>query len=668
MNSLLTLFTILALMASCSRQEPPQAANPDVEIDGTVLLYDAPEGLAENVKGMDHKVSVNGDKCFVYRTEATGGGKEYGQVYPEYVFFDFEKQGNVLIEIEAMYDVKTVEILPSRHGIVPVHDGRKIKFVISEPGQYFVKTNGDHSNGNTSDKNLYIFANPKETDIPDRNDENVVWFGAGVHPHQEYRLESGKTYYLEAGAFVYGRFYAEQVKDVRICGRGTLCGEYLTDMGDPGRTICMKNRCENITLEGINIMHAKVWQVAFYQCSNVTVDNVHAISHGQSSDGIDITGCQNVVVKNSFFRGHDDILAVKAKVWGTGPQMNCQDVLFTNCVIWSDSSNPMTIGYETAQNVKRIVYENIDVLSMSMPPVWQLEAVMAIEPHTRDGLVGHVSDITYRDIRVDLAVPQNALFRLSVDDCGNISDITFEDIFVNYGGTVGGIIYGAGDYLVDGVRFNNVRNSDGIYLSDERITRNDKAKNIAVSPDSPHIVLLSDIWDYSTEFSGYSSVQGGHNWYYRYIRNGEAYDMVPDGANAWKYNSSCIIRLDRSDSPSWGENYTYWPKYVAGIHPSASATPCLVWKAPASGSIRIDCRARRHGSRGDGVNLSCSRNNEEEIFKRHISKDENGFVSLDPVSVRVSKGDEIWFIIDAIADESYDYTLLSPIISYLEIG
>ena len=569
---LLAAFTLLPA-SNCDRpekdpQEQGEQENKDPQekpgdddspqkplVDGTVKLYDVPQGLPANVKGVRHKVKVAGQDCFVYRTEATGGGKEYGQVYPEYVYFDFEQEGRIEIEVTTTYDVSAVEVLPSRQAIVPLVSGRTVKFEISRPGQYFLKTGGDHTNGNTADYNLYIFANPKETDIPDRNDPNVVWFPPAVYSHQNYQLESGKTYYLEGGAFVYGRFFANAAQNIRICGRGTLCGEFLTDMGDAGRTVCFKNGCDNITLEGINIMHAKVWQVAFYQSTNIHIDNVHTISHGQSSDGCDITGCQHVLVENSFFRGHDDILAVKAKVWGEGTPMDCQDVTFRNCVVWSDSSNPMTIGYETAQNVRNITYEKIDVLSMSMPPVWQLEAVMAIEPHGMDGTVGNVEDITYRDIRVDLEVPQNALFRFSVDDGGNIHRILLEDIFVNYGGTLGGLLLGSGNYLVDDVTFRNVRNSEGATLSLDKIYRNDKVGKVTLEPIVDENTVVGETWDYSTEFGGYGFVQGMNNWYYRYLSGNDAtpQDMTLAG-NRWSGGSGAAILIDRTDSPEYGSS------------------------------------------------------------------------------------------------------------------
>lgn len=677
---MLLLFTLMIMSCSCcTPAEKPSEKNPgdqtgkpdqDVPVvipDGTVKLYDAPPGLMSQVKGTKHKVSVEGQDCFVFRTEATGGGQEYGQVFPEYVFFDYETEGRITIKVTANYNVSNVAVLPSRHNIVPEVKGNEITFDVVEPGQYYVRTGGDDTNGCTNDNNLYIFVNPKETDIPDRNDPNVKWFGPGVYQHKEYELESNKTYYLEAGAFLYGRFYGTAVENVRICGRGTICGEFLTDMGDPGRTLCIKGYSKNIKVEGVNFMHAKVWQVAFYQCEDVHVDNIHCISHGQSSDGIDITGCRNVLVENSFFRGHDDILAVKARVWGVGPKMNCTDVTFRNCVVWSDSSNPMTIGYETAQNVEDILYEKIDVLSMSLPPVWQMEAVMAIEPHQQEGSVGYVKDVTYRDIRVDLKVPCNSLFRLSVDDKGSISNVTFDNIFVNYGGSLGGLLYGDSGYMVDNITFNNVRNSEGATLSMDKIRKNSHVGTVTLTPYVEENTIPGETWDFSTEFSGYSRIQGGNNWHYMYKTSSSAGQMYLEGSSRWVKDGSCYILIDRMDTPSYGSSYSYWPKWSAGLMSSVDSKACLVWKAPASGKVKISGRARKWQNEGDGVIIEASINGKNPFMARGISSNTNSMIEFSSYTKEIAKGDEVWFTLDAKSSSGGDFTQIVPIIEYIEV-
>jgi hypothetical protein len=640
----------------------PQPASP-----GTVKLYARPEGLAENVVGIDHTVWVNGRTCPVYRTEATGGGVEYGQVFPEYVYFDFDKTGPVSIVVKTAYTPSNVEVQPSRAGITPIADGNMISFEIDRPGQYFVKTGGDHSNGNTADRNLYIFANPPEENVPSKDDPDVVWFEPGVYSHKEYRLESNKTYYIEGGAFVYGRFYGSRLENVTIRGRGTLCGEFLTDMYDPGRTVCIDTASDNIRLEGINIMHPKVWSVAFYQSSNIHIDNIHVIAHGQSSDGCDITGCREVLVENSFFRGHDDILAVKARDFrGTMAEpRDCENVTFRDCVIWSDSSNPMTIGYETNQNVRNILYESIDVLSMSMPPVWQLEAVMAIEPHAHNGVIGgDVDGVTYRDIRVDVAVPQNSLFRFVVGDGGAIKNITLEDVFVNYGGTLGGLVYGSAARGVENVRLTNVRNSDGVLLAENKVTANGYVTGLAISPHVAEGTSAGEVWDFSNEFGGFTTMQGGNDWYYRYIDAGEMKDLPWNaGRDRWAAGTNCYISWSRSDSPEYGENYTYFPKMTANMHPDARPV-CLVWMAPAAGEISVTGKVRRYSGSGDGVDLSIRKNNAPSFYSSYIPPANNVFNSLGESRQSVEAGDRIIFTVGQRTDNSYDNTELVPVIRY----
>lgn len=623
-------------------------------------LYPAPANLAQNVKGIDHTVWVNDEACFVYRTEATGIA-DYGTVYPEYAYFDFK--GSVAVKVKPESTVNSVEILPSRAGITPKVDGNTISFVISKPGQYFVKINGDSDNGSRSTKNLYIFANAPEVDVPSKDDPNVVYFGPGVYEHKFYKLESNKTYYIAGGAFVYGRFYGSELQNVTIRGRGVICGEYLTDMGDAGRIICINKKSNHINIEGINVMHPKVWTIAMYQSDNIHIDNVHTISHGMSSDGCDITGCHDVLVENSFFRGHDDILAVKARDFINEmpvPQ-SCENVTFRNCVVWCDSSNPMTIGYETNQDIRNIRYEKIDVLNISRPPVWQLEAVMAIEPHNE----GVVDGVVYKDIRVDVKVPQNSLFRFVVDDgTGAIRDVRVEDVFVNYGGTLGGIIYGTPHAEVSGVSFTNVRNSEGVFLAEDKVTTNDYVNNITISPNVKNGTSVGEVWDFSTEFSGFSSVQGRFNWYYKYLDNGEMKDFSWNSSrNFWDADMYCYIGWQRTDTAPM-QNF---PQMAAAMHPDTNKQPVLVWKVPASGKIRVSGKVRRPGTCGDGVDVSIRKNYLIPFWSQTIESSNQNFVEVSANTVTVAKGDEIQFMVSMRGDNGCDNTEWVPVIEYISL-
>lgn len=442
-----------------------------------LTVYPVPEGLEDNVRGSFHTVKVNGKESFVYQTEVTVGS-DYLSGYAEYTSFDFT--GSVSVKVTAAYAVSSVEILPSRDAVAFKQTGNTVTFTLKEAGQYFVKLNGTEENGNTAAHPLYIFANRPSASVPDKNDRKVVYFEPGVYVHQVYYLSSNTTYYLAPGAFVYGRFYGVGLENVTICGRGVICGEELTSLGDDGRTVCIK-KSKNVRIEGVTVVHPKVWTVAIYESSDVHIDNIKTISHGMSSDGCDIVACRDALVENSFFRAHDDILAVKASTMSDyTTRVSCENVTFRNCVAWCDSSNPMTIGYETVGDVKNITYENIDVLNQSRPPVWRLEAIMAIEPH----YTGTVDGVTYRDIRIDVALADDpeSLFRFVIDDgSGTIRNVRVENVFVNYGGALTGKIQGSTKAKnIDGVTFVNVRNSRGERLSMSHISKDSLVSHLSI--------------------------------------------------------------------------------------------------------------------------------------------------------------------------------------------
>lgn len=465
---------------------------------------------------------------------------------------------------------------------------------------------------------------------------------------------------------VYPQYFPKQnteLQNVTIRGRGVICGEHLTSLGDEGRIVCINKKSNNIKIEGINVMHPKVWTIAMYQSNNIHIDNVHTISHGMSSDGCDITGCHDVLVENSFFRGHDDILAVKARDFINEmpvPQ-TCENVTFRNCVVWCDSSNPMTIGYETNQDIRNIRYERIDVLNISRPNVWQLEAVMAIEPHNE----GVVDGVVYKDIRVDVKVPQNSLFRFVVDEgTGTIRNVRIEDVYINYGGTLGGIIYGTTQAEVSGVDFINVRNSEGLSLAEDKVTTNVYTSNINVSPNLKNGTWVGEVWDFSTEFSGFSSEQGRFDWYYKYLDGSEMKELLWNSSrNFWDVDTYCYIGWQRTDT----NPVRNFPQMAAAMHPDVNKQPILIWKAPASGKILVRGKVRRPGTCGDGVDVSVRKNYQIPFWSMTIESSNQNFVDMGTNTVSVNKGDEVQFMVSMRGDNGCDNTEWLPVIEYLSL-
>ena len=97
------------------------------------------------------------------------------------------------------------------------------------------------------------------------------------------------------------------------------------------------------------------------------------------------------------------------------------------------------------------------------------------------------------------------------------------------------------------------------------------------------------------------------------------------------------------------------------------AQSCLVWKAPASGKVKISGRARKWQNSGDGVIIEASINNGNPFMARGISADNNGFVEFTTYTKSIEKDDEIWFVLNPKASSGGDFTQIVPIIEYLEV-
>lgn len=115
--------------------------------------------------------------------------------YNHWTNFSFDR--SVQVEITRLkVSAAGAELRPLAAGIKPEVSSSTVKFRISKPGKFWIKFPG------MDEHPLFIFADPPETDIPDRKDPNVKWFEGGkVHEiGEKFQVRSGQTLYLEGGA------------------------------------------------------------------------------------------------------------------------------------------------------------------------------------------------------------------------------------------------------------------------------------------------------------------------------------------------------------------------------------------------------------------------------------------------------------------------------------
>ncbi|MBN1559071.1 hypothetical protein JW998_02395 [candidate division KSB1 bacterium] len=359
----LSLYTIL--FASFLSFMPSAAAD--------FINYQAPPGMdAAN----DYELEVNGQPVFVYNTRAAA-------------LAYFSCDGPVHVRVKFGGTIYSHDIRPKKLAIQSTVYRDEIHFQLDSPANISVEVNENLK------RPLFIFANPLETDIPDKNNPQVIFYEAGkIHEPGTVFLKSGQTVYIQGGAVVRGSFIADQAENVKILGRGILDNSRF--LKGEVRPIEI-NRCRNVILDGFIITESRHWSCASFASQHVTYRNFKIVSANDWDDGIDIVGSQHVLVDNCFIRTKDDCIAIKAGVnyftdFDSGA--NVDDITVQNSVIWNGVwGNGLEIGFETrADTIKNITFRNCDLIHVEGP-----EGTFTI--HNGDRAV--VTDVLYQDIRVE---------------------------------------------------------------------------------------------------------------------------------------------------------------------------------------------------------------------------------------------------------------------------
>ena len=70
--------------------------------------------------------------------------------------------------------------------------------------------------------------------------------------------------------------------------------------------------CENVRIEGITVVDSPMWQIVPSACDHVVIRNTNSLSRVVTGDGIDINGCQDVLIEDCFVRAADDCICIKS--------------------------------------------------------------------------------------------------------------------------------------------------------------------------------------------------------------------------------------------------------------------------------------------------------------------------------------------------------------------
>jgi polygalacturonase len=169
---------------------------------------------------------------------------------------------------------------------------------------------------------------------------------------------------------------AYKCKNVKICGEGTINGngkafweEYDSlptwIHAKKGRVSNMieAHYCENFSLTGVRLEMSPEWTVHIFDSKNIFIDGITIDNglFGPNNDGIDITGCEDIIISNCNITTCDDAICFKTAYEGG----ECKNAVVTNCIIKTNCVALKLGSNLTYHPMKNITFSNCVITESS---------------------------------------------------------------------------------------------------------------------------------------------------------------------------------------------------------------------------------------------------------------------------------------------------------------
>lgn len=290
---------------------------------------------------------------------------------------DFSQPVTIEVEKISGEGAQDIEIVPS-----PFHiqhtlsvDGKKVSFVLTEPRYVsvnFKSTDNLHTSDGVVKHMLMIFSDPLETDIPSKTGSGVhvygaastaaeinaattIYFPAGWHDlTKKYNdvgnmapsiNKDGMKIYFEGGAYVHGRIYGANQKNIKIYGRGVLSGRNFK---------WAARLSENGGILGVDSYNQGEAHIGLSGTDN-TIEGI--IVCDGAGHGINMGGSRSTYSRVKYWGWHPNNDGMRP--WGEGNKIDncfvrpCDDALYnkgltvTNNVFWPGFNGALiTLGWD----------------------------------------------------------------------------------------------------------------------------------------------------------------------------------------------------------------------------------------------------------------------------------------------------------------------------------
>jgi len=156
--------------------------------------------------------------------------------------------------------------------------------------------------------------------------------------------------------------------------------------------------CRGLTIENVHIANASGWTLHAINCDEVEIKGISIKNpvNGPNTDGIDITGCQDVTITNCNVDTGDDAICLKtSSAFGSEPRL-IKNVVVTNCHL-TTCCNGFKLGTESEGGFENITFLDSVIHNGEVPYKERVIAGIALE--VVDG--GWIDGVIAKNIQMD---------------------------------------------------------------------------------------------------------------------------------------------------------------------------------------------------------------------------------------------------------------------------
>ena len=354
----------------------------------------------------------------------------------EYASFDATRPVNIEITAaEPHFWDPGVDIQPWRLGLRATRDGQTIRFRLSGPAKLAISRPRDFLNHASM---LFLFAGTPPPPPP--RDPKIHVYPAGVY-HESLNPKSGDTFYLSPGSYFYSSLNLFNVDNVKILGRGTIVYDGPQDpdgdegwMRKPDWHCIVASEAHHIEIDGLTcIVRSRTWSIQMTNSTGFIYDDLRVMGGNPGNanqDGMDWIGSSDGVVRNSFFRTSDDVIALMGNWDGytdadmLRPGRDVENIVVENSVLSTSISNIVRANWpRKIFNSRNFTLRNSDILHAGIGACGQTFGVLGF--WGANGARGDHGQYTFENLFLD---DWYSLVQIQ-QDAPTVHDITFRNIW-----------------------------------------------------------------------------------------------------------------------------------------------------------------------------------------------------------------------------------------------